>query len=222
MSDVLPRNARAVMASRVEPAVSLDFFPTPTWAGRALAEYGDVDLSGTIWEPACGEGHLVRALSGIPGSVCFGSDIHDYGQGYAVHDFLTERLPEGLERPHWIITNPPFCNDLPLTFFEIAIHIAAIGVAFFSRIAALDGVDRYYAIYRPYRGHFSWVQFVERVAIAKGRVNPRGGTASTYGWLVVTPGRPRPDSLIHIPPCRLALQRPGDERPFFNPIREAG
>ena len=42
-----PTEHRAVMASRREPPDSLDFFPTPPWATRALldAAFGPIDES---------------------------------------------------------------------------------------------------------------------------------------------------------------------------------
>ena len=61
----------AVMAQRVEPPDSLDYFPTPPWATRALIEHvivpdlcpaGDV-YTASVWEPACGEGHMARPLA---------------------------------------------------------------------------------------------------------------------------------------------------------------
>ena len=57
----------AVMQQRIEPPDSLDYFPTPPWAARALCEFlaspapegGGEDLRGqTCWEPAAGEFHL--------------------------------------------------------------------------------------------------------------------------------------------------------------------
>src|SRR5689334_17403806 len=97
----------AVMARRKEPHDSLDYFPTPAWATRALMLHG-ADMAGTrVWEPACGDGYMVRPLAEQAGSV-FASDVHNYGWGHAVHDFLMPYLPDGLERPDWIVTNPPF------------------------------------------------------------------------------------------------------------------
>jgi hypothetical protein len=60
--------ARSVMGSRQEPADSIDFFPTPPWATRALMkEVLPECLPGSgwsenwkIWEPACGEGHMSK------------------------------------------------------------------------------------------------------------------------------------------------------------------
>ena len=53
-----------------------------------------------IWEPACGEGHMVDAIRNR-GYDVIGTDIN---MGV---DFLTAELPDGVD---WIITNPPFSH----------------------------------------------------------------------------------------------------------------
>lgn len=54
----------AVMQQRSEPHDSLDFFPTLPWATRALCVHilRDAVSGRSVWEPACGEGHMVRPL----------------------------------------------------------------------------------------------------------------------------------------------------------------
>ena len=39
MTQIVPSGSTAVMARRVEAPDSLDFFPTPPWATRALVEH---------------------------------------------------------------------------------------------------------------------------------------------------------------------------------------
>jgi hypothetical protein len=56
----------AVMAQRTEGKCSLDDFPTPPWATRALVENAIDEkplLSMTCSEPACGRGHMSVALT---------------------------------------------------------------------------------------------------------------------------------------------------------------
>lgn len=74
-----------------------DFYPTPAEATRALLEFLRLPTGTRIWEPACGEGHMVATLEDAGYSVT-GTDIAT-GQ-----DFLDEPLREC----DWIITNPPF------------------------------------------------------------------------------------------------------------------
>ena len=72
----------AVMQRRAEPHDSLDDFPTPPWATRALCEWlqhevavDDEDLrSLTCREPAANRGHMVRPLREFFGAV-EGADV---------------------------------------------------------------------------------------------------------------------------------------------------
>ena len=63
----------AVMQQRSEPHDSLDDFPTPPWATRALCEflshdYGDLSQM-TVREPAANRGHMVEPLQEYFGTV---------------------------------------------------------------------------------------------------------------------------------------------------------
>ena len=83
----------AVMQRRSEPHDSLDDFPTPPWATRALCEFllltaSDPELllsELTCREPAANRGHMVRPLREFFDEVR-GSDVHDYGAGFPVND----------------------------------------------------------------------------------------------------------------------------------------
>src|SRR5262249_878663 len=73
--------SHAVMAQRFEAKDSLDDFPTPPWATRALLEHviPNKDLARrSVWEPACGEGHMAKVLKESFGRVD-ASDIFPYG-----------------------------------------------------------------------------------------------------------------------------------------------
>ena len=91
--------SHAVMAQRLEPLDSLDDFPTPPWATRALCEHlieaGQNLARKSVWEPACGQGYMARPLSEYFGAV-YASDVHPYGYG-EVCDFLSAAgLPHSL------------------------------------------------------------------------------------------------------------------------------
>lgn len=75
-----------------------DFYPTPPEATQALLNFLGLPNGTKVWEPACGEGHMVRVLRNNHLSV-IGTDIQ------TGTDFLNEDLPSNTE---WIITNPPF------------------------------------------------------------------------------------------------------------------
>lgn len=50
----------AGMSSKVRERVENDYYATPFWATQAILEREP--LNGSIWEPACGEGHMGKIL----------------------------------------------------------------------------------------------------------------------------------------------------------------
>ncbi len=206
----------AVAARRRVAPDSLEYFPTHPWATRALCETA-VDLRGaTVWEPACGEGHMARPLAEYASRVV-ASDIFDYGVGATVFDFLAlagagdllSAAPPVAD-PDWIITNPPF-GKLE-KFLMIGLAQARRGVAILGRAGMLEGAGRYNRIYLPFSGHWTFCQFVERVPMREGKLVRKASTATAYGWLVIDKVQPRPTPFMHIPPCRARLERDEDYR----------
>ncbi len=201
----------AVMAQRIEPPDSLDDFPTPPWATRALCEMLDIwdkdmSLSGrSALEPACGRGDMVRPLREYFGTVR-ASDIFDYGYGL-VEDFLFPgRVCNEFD---WIITNPPF--RLAEQFALMAMEEARAGVALLVRSQFLEGIGRYKRLFLPHCPRVI-LQFTERVPIFKGRLDAKGSTASSYCWVIWHPAHKgsSPTDFLWIPPCRKHLEHPGD------------
>jgi hypothetical protein len=200
------------MASRFEPRESLDDFPTPPWAGRALVEhvlgafvsedkrFGLLSLQ-TLWEPAVNRGSLLRGLREYFGT-CIGSDVHDYGIGAPVTDYLTAIGTS----PDWIITNPPYI--LAHAFIDKALGDARRGCAFLVRTSFLEGENRYHSLFKRRPPAFV-AQFSERVPIFKGRLDPEGSTMTAYCWIGWI-GTRRKTEMMWIPPCRDRLERPGD------------
>jgi methylase of polypeptide subunit release factors len=226
--------ARAIMSARHEPENSLDYFPTPPWATRALMEivlpHLGVASFGSAWEPACGEGHMAEVLREYFGEV-FASDVHDYGYGGVVdfladavvlRDYLGERAgASGASSSYdWIVTNPPFAEKAA-QFVLRALDLAAIGVAMFFRLQWIPTGERYEKIFRD-RPPTLVAFFCERVNLCKGRWDPDGSTATDYIWLVWRRGdTPRPP--LWIPPGqRRLLERPGDRERFTaHPVARA-
>ena len=80
-----------------------------------------IPLTGVVWEPACGQGLLCRALE-AQGYTFVASDIQDLGWGHAVRDFLTYRdAPAGVRT---IFTNPPY-GDLGVAVVRHALSLMA-------------------------------------------------------------------------------------------------
>jgi hypothetical protein len=194
----------AVMQQRSEPHDSLDDFPTPPWATRALCEYlmpwGPKRL--TCREPAANRGHMVRPLSEYFASV-EASDIHDYGAGYPVQDYLFGPPPAPVD---WTITNPPF--RLAEQFIQRADQTSHVGVAVIVRSAFLESVGRYHSLFILNPPSLI-LQFTERVVMHKGKLSEKGSTATAYCWLVWQLGLSG-TKFDWIAPCRKRLERPGD------------
>lgn len=208
--------SHAVMARRIEARDSLDDFPTPPWATRALIEFGPDALSkeASVREPCAGRGHMVRALGEYFGPENVeAADVHDYGAGFAVRDYLAGPPPAPVD---WTITNPPF--RLAESIAHRALASSRCGVALLVRTAFLEGVRRFETLFTP-RPPTEVMQFVERVPMLRGRLDPKGSTATSYCWLVWLRSGERwqpwhiPPRLVWIPPCRKRLEMESDYAP---------
>lgn len=198
----------AVMQQRHEAHDSLDDFPTPPWATRALCEFltkGAPSLPLDMYscrEPAANRGHMVHPLRGYFDTV-EGSDVHDYGEGFPVQDYL---FGPDQEMVDFTITNPPF--RLAEQFIERACRTSRIGVAVIVRAAFLEGQGRFERLFSKNPPSYV-LQFTERVVMHKGRLAPEGSTATAYAWLVWIDGEHH-TKLRWIAPCRKRLERPED------------
>jgi hypothetical protein len=198
----------AVMQQRSEPHHSLDDFPTPPWATRALCEH----LTGRLWwpslthasvrEPAANRGHMVKPLTEYFGRV-EASDIHDYGAGFPQQDYLFGPPPP---RTDWTITNPPF--RLAEQFVTRALE-SSTDVAMIVRTAFLEGIGRHRSLFSVHQPTFV-LQFTERVVMHKGKLSPKGSTATAYCWIVWSAGHQGMTAFDWIAPCRKRLERASD------------
>jgi hypothetical protein len=209
----------AVMAQRADRTDSLDDFPTPPWATRALCEWLEITWPDhrSCREPSANRGYMAETLREYFDSI-EASDIHDYGAGYLVQDYLTGPDPEPVD---WTITNPPFTKAEE--FIARAIKTSRIGVAVFVRASFTEGQSRYERLFKANPpSHI--LHFSERVGLYKGRLlNPnrkyahpvtgkmrKPSTATAYCWMVWMPTA-WPTITEWIPPgSRKRLERPDD------------
>lgn len=232
---VTGNRSSAVMSQRAEAHDSLDYFPTPPWATRALCqrladEFNDGPTS--CWEPACGELHMVRPLAEYFSSVR-ASDVQAYEPmadlsrnawrvyGPYLCDFLlTGRTEEPVD---WIITNPPF--NLAVEFIETAVKVARRGVAMLVRTAFLESEARVTGLFARMPPSEVLV-FAERVVMLKARlirsgsIDPfatkagtKASSATSYAWLIWRSydfGGGADTRLGWIAPCRRDLESEGD------------
>ena len=204
----------AVMQQRSEPHDSLDDFPTPPWATRALCEWINEKVPGpridtlTARDPAANRGHMVRPLREYFAEV-EGSDVHDYGAGFPVFDFVGMEI---LPPVDWTITNPPF--KLAEDFITRAVCTSRVGFAVLVRAAFLEGVGRYQRLFSVLPP-LAFLPFTERVVMHKGKLTATGSTATAYCWLVWVKHHGSfvnwgPTETHWIPPCRKRLERGED------------
>lgn len=220
----MQNRSSSVMAQRAEARDSLDDFPTPSWATRALMEHviiPNLDCPDprmwlhalSAWEPACNRGYMSRPLKEYFDNV-YCSDIHDYSRESTGQDRLCDFIFSNTEPPNitrngvnWIITNPPF--RLAEQFIKRSFEFKSWrGTAMLVRTAFIESVGRYERLFKSSPPSFV-AQFSERVPMFKGRVDPHGSTATAYCWLVWMDGI-RGTRLTWIPPCRKSLERPDD------------
>lgn len=209
---MLPHDNYAVAAKRLDSKDSLDDFPTPPWATRALIEHviGPKRVCDQIcWEPAANRGYMSRPLQEYFKYV-MESDIHDYGDRN-VADFLSIEVDKSNLLVHWVITNPPF--NKAQQFIEKAQSIATDGVAMLVRTSFLEGIMRYQTMFMTNPPDIV-AQFSERVPMIKGKYDPKASTATSYCWLVwYIDGHKEANKqtiLTWIPPCKKQLEKAND------------
>lgn len=156
-----------------------DYYATEPKAIHKLCEVEK--FTDTVWECACGGGHMAKALKDN-GYKVIATDIVDRGCPNAtVLDFLTAK---GTRLD--IITNPPY--KYAKEFVEHALDIVDDGrkVAMFLKLTFLESKSRK-ALFEKFPPKKIWV-FSERVQCAKNRdfeTYKQGvGTAVAYAWYI--------------------------------------
>lgn len=159
-----------------------DYYPTPVEAVRALMRVET--LPRVIWEPACGDGAIVKPLREA-GHVVVASDLVDRGcpEALAGVDFL-RRLP-GKPIVGGIVTNPPFrhAREFVARSLEYAPYVAML-----LRIQFLEGI-----------GRKEWLEEsgLARVHVSSRRLpmmhrdgwdGPKSTSAVCHAWYVWTRG----------------------------------
>ena len=86
-----------------------DFYPTPVEPTRAIlsAELARIEQFNCIWEPAAGDGAMVKEIAAI-GIAAHASDLVDRGAGAEIRSFYDFTAQDAPSRA--ILTNPPFCE----------------------------------------------------------------------------------------------------------------
>ena len=155
-----------------------DFYATFPEAIDRLLEVET--FSDTIWEPACGMGHLSERMIKL-GKTVYSTDLINRGYGIGGFDFL-----KAAENTHGdIITNPPY--KVTMEFIEKALTISGEGtkIAMFLKLTFLEGKRRkpFFQTNPPQKIHI----FSSRAVVAKSgdftaaQINEN---AIAYAWFV--------------------------------------
>ena len=164
------------------------FYPTPPAGTRALLSVEK--FSGTIWEPACGEGHMSEVLIGA-GYDVISTDLVDRGYGTPRVDFLMESRALA---PN-IVTNPPF--KLGEQFARKALDLTTGKVALLCRLMWLEGGERR-KLFESAPLARVWV-FSKRLGMAKAEVASKGGMVP-FAWFVFEHGHKGPPTIGWVNP----------------------
>lgn len=150
-----------------------DFYPTPAWATYALID--NERFQGRIWEPACGDGAMVRVL-GETGQVVDASDLYNRGFGESGIDFLkSSRTVEN------IVTNPPY--NSAEGFVEAGLRQTTHKLSLLLRLAFLEGANRQRTIFAKTPPARVWV-FSERITFYPAGAVMKGTGTTAYAWFV--------------------------------------
>lgn len=182
-----------------------DYYPTPPWITRAAVEFlhsRGIGL-GQVWEPACGEGHMVRVLQEY-GYQVMQSDMfaQDYGLGpeFAI-DFIDPAAPPQEDIVDTVFTNPPFGYGTymipgkkegtfkkkrfyrPDQFMLNGLLAARAVVCLLVRTNMIGGVDRLKDVYQPFPPTY-YVQFPQRLNFHKGGTEKKKSGMVDFGWMI--------------------------------------
>lgn len=159
-----------------------DYYATEPKATEVLLEHEQ--FAPTVWESACGEGHISEVLKAAGYDVISTDLIYrGYGEPEPL-DFLTETI-DGFDGD--IITNPPY--RYAQEFVETAMKTVRFGhkVAMILRLQFLEGKSRK-EMFRKYPPKTIYV-FSSRVKCAKnGNFDEMGSSAQAYAWFVWVKG----------------------------------
>ena len=156
---------------------SEDYYATEPKATELLCELEQ--FSHDVWEPACGEGHMVKVLQS-KGYNVRASDLIDRGGGYEIYDFLD------MGNMEWngdIITNPPY--RYAKEFVEKGMSIIPKGhkVAMFLKLTFLEGKARK-EMFRVIPPKIVYVSSSRLKCAINGDFEKPGESATAYAWFL--------------------------------------
>ena len=159
-----------------------DYYPTDPKHTQVLLDREK--FNGSIWEPACGEGHMSKVLE-QNGCDVFSSDLVDRGYGIGGVDFLNKDHVDQYGKFDNIITNPPFDN---ITEFILqAKRLAKKKIAVIGKTQILQGVNRYNIWMDQEFPLKTMYQFSGRISFSKNKISDYSGMVA-FAWYVFEKG----------------------------------
>lgn len=122
-----------------EERAELDYYATDPKAVQKLLD--EESFSNTVFEPACGGGHICMALEERGFNVISSDVANRYAQQSDVCDFLTYEPDSGKNHMD-IITNPPYSAGLEFVKHAIDISDSGVKIAMFLKLTFLEGKKR--------------------------------------------------------------------------------
>lgn len=157
-----------------------DYYATQPYAVELLLK--EERFVNTIWEPACGEGHISKVLK-AHGYKVISTDLIDRGfGGHKPLDFFACKEPILSDEAFDIVTNPPYTYSQ--AFVEKALEMVADGrkVAMFLKLTFLESARRkpFFLKYPPRTVYVS----SNRLACGRNGVFDPRLRAIAYAWYV--------------------------------------
>lgn len=165
--------AQSIVGFRPKGRPGDDFYPTPPSAVHALAD--KYLLPDIIWEPACGDGAISKALIGR-GHEVISTDLVYRGYGEGGIDFLKARH----SLAETIVTNPPY--KLAEDFIWKA-HALDVGVTcLLLKLSFLEGVSRkkLFSVYPPRMVYV----FSKRLTMTRNGEAQRSSGMIAFAWFI--------------------------------------
>lgn len=161
------------------PRHEQDFYQTTRDCVEALM--AAEQITGPVWEPACGDGRISEVLEHLYGLPVVSTDLVDRGYGEGGRDFLTE--PELLAPV--IVTNPPYVGDMPELFAQQALMLGAKRVCLLMRLPWLAGEARGAGMFKDHPPDRVWVlSFRPTLWHGDDPMARDSGGAISYAWYV--------------------------------------
>lgn len=163
----------------------LDWYQEPVEATTALM--AQERFVGTIWDPACGAGNIIKACIDA-GYSAVGTDIVKRANAWwfrGEHDFLTWQSQPLAQN---VVMNPPFFRAKGAeAFIRKALGIATGKVCAFVDVKFLAGTGRANGLFAEHPPHRIWI-ITPRPSCPPGEYlaagNKAGGGTADWCWLV--------------------------------------